>query len=235
MNIAVCDENPEDAKELFNLVKRYFHEREYSVDVYVFNRDTDLLCEVEDGMNFELIFLGIERKGKIGIDTAYNLRRLNFRQGLILVSSTAEFAIDGYEVGAVGYLPKPCKVLNFTKLMDRLTVNFRIDTYLIKHRKSIIRVPFSDIIYVESNNSKCTVHTSSGDNYTLYKHLNVIENELADSRFLRCHRSFIVNMNCVASVDKDFILNSGERILIRQKSRREIKNIFLKFVSQCNH
>ena len=104
--------------------------------------------------------------------------------------------------------------------------------YLLEDFKQALRVPLSDIIYVESNNSKCTVHTSSGNNYTLYKHLSDIENELADKRFLRCHRSFIVNMNCVAAVDDDFILNSGERILIRQKSRKEIKNKFLEFASQ---
>lgn len=234
MNIAVCEENSEDAERLIGLVEKYFHEKCLSVNVCKFYRDIDLLCEVEDGVKFDLIFLGVEKDGAVGIDTAYSLRMLNFRQELILVSSTADFAIDGYEVGAVGYLSKPCRALILTKLMDRLAKNFRIDTYLIKHRKSIIKVPLSEIIYVESNNSKCTVHTSSGDNYTLYKHLNDIENELADRRFLRCHRSFIVNMNCVAAVDKDFILNSGERILIRQKSRREIKNIFLEFVSQSN-
>ena len=231
MNIAVCDENPEDREGLISLVRKYFCERNLFVNVFVFYSGTELICEVEDGASFDVIFLSVERNGEVGIDTAYSLRMSGFRRELVLVSSTADFAIDGYEVGAAGYLPKPCSAVMFGKIMDRISGNFSVDTYLIKHRRSIIKVPLNEIIYVESNNSKCTVHTSSGDNYTLYKHLDDIESELGDRRFLRCHRSFIVNMNCVAAVDNDFVLDSGERILIRQKSRREIKDIFWEFVS----
>ena len=231
MNIAVCDENPEDGEGLIALVRKYFCERNLFVNVFVFYSGTELICEVEDSASFDVIFLSVERNGEVGIDTAYSLRMSGFRRELVLVSSTADFAIDGYEVGAAGYLPKPCSAVMFGKIMDRISGNFSVDTYLIKHRRSIIKVPLNEIIYVESNNSKCTVHTSSGDNYTLYKHLDDIESELGDRRFLRCHRSFIVNMNCVAAVDNDFVLDSGERILIRQKSRREIKDIFWEFVS----
>lgn len=231
MNIAVCDENPEDREGLIALVRKYFCERNLFVNVFVFYSGTELICEVEDGASFDVIFLSVERNGEVGIDTAYSLRMSGFRRELVLVSSTADFAIDGYEVGAAGYLPKPCSAVMFGKIMDRISGNFSVDTYLIKHRRSIIKVPLNEIIYVESNNSKCTVHTSRGDNYTLYKHLDDIESELGDRRFLRCHRSFIVNMNCVAAVDNDFVLDSGERILIRQKSRREIKDIFWEFVS----
>ena len=235
MNVAVCDENSENSECLIDMLKKYFNEREFPVNIFEFNGGEDLICEVKGGMSFDLVFLSVERDSSVGIEFAYLLRAVNYRRELILVSSSVDFAIDGYEVGAVGYLPKPCEVMMFHKIMERLSGKFRIDTYPIKLRKSIIRVPLSEIIYVESNNSKCTVHTLSGDNYTLYKHLNVIESELADKRFLRCHRSFIVNMNCIAAVDNDFILNSGERILIRQKSRREIKDKFWNFVSQRNN
>ncbi len=235
MNVAVCDENSKDSECLIDMLKKYFFERELPVNIFGFGSGEDLLYEVKGGLSFDLVFLSVEHNSSVGIEFAYLLRAVNYRRELILVSSSVDFAVDGYEVGAAGYLPKPCEVLIFRKVMERISGKFRIDTYPIKHRNSIVRLPLSEIIYVESNNSKCTVHTSSGDNYTLYKHLNVIENELSDKCFLRCHRSFIVNMNCVAAVDDDFVMKSGERILIRKKSRKEIKDIFWNFLSQKNN
>ncbi len=235
MNVAVCDENSKDSECLIDMLKKYFFERELPVNIFGFGSGEDLLYEVKGGLSFDLVFLSVEHNSSVGIEFAYLLREVNYSRELIIVSSSVDFAVDGYEVGAVGYLTKPCEVLIFRKVMERISGKFRIDTYPIKHRNSIVRLPLSEIIYVESNNSKCTVHTSSGDNYTLYKHLNVIENELSDKCFLRCHRSFIVNMNCVAAVDDDFVMKSGERILIRKKSRKEIKDIFWNFLSQKNN
>lgn len=232
MNIAVCDENLSDQDELIELFQKYFYEREYFAKIYSFHSGSSLLCAIQKGMIFDLVFLSVEKNSDVDINVAYLLKASDFNGELILVSSAIDFAIDGYEVGAAGYLPKPFEVLNIVRILDRLEKNFKADSFLIKRRNNIIKVPFSDIRFIESNNSKCTVHTSSGIDYILYKHLNDIENELSDDRFLRCHRSYIVNLNCVASVDKDFVLNGGERILIRQKSLKEIKNRFWEFESQ---
>lgn len=59
----------------------------------------------------------------------------------------------------------------------------------------------------------------------MYMRLDEIEERLSgdESRFLRCHRSYIVNMDHITAVDEQFILDNGESVLIRSKSKAQIK------------
>ena len=56
-----------------------------------------------------------------------------------------------------------------------------------------------------------------------------IEEELSNDMFLRCHQSYLVNMNYVESVDKEFILQNGSAVCIRQKSLKEMRSRFVEF------
>ena len=63
----------------------------------------------------------------------------------------------------------------------------------------------------------------------VYKKLNEIESELNDARFLRCHQSYLVNMNYVSEANDSFILQNGDTVLIRAKSKRMILQKVLEY------
>ena len=67
--------------------------------------------------------------------------------------------------------------------------------------------------------------------YTIYKKLSEIEQALTDRRFLRCHQSFLVNMRYIAKADKQFELTTGDVVLIRQRSLREIRQTYLDYTT----
>lgn len=76
---------------------------------------------------------------------------------------------------------------------------------------AVIQLPYQDILFVESQNAKCILHCRDGQTHVVYKTLNTVEGELGDRRFLRCHQSFLVNMDEILSVDQAFHLSSGGR------------------------
>ena len=84
-------------------------------------------------------------------------------------------------------------------------------------------------MYVESSNSKCILHRVDGRTYNVYKKLGEIEAELDDARFLRCHQSYLVNMNYVSEADDSFLLQNGDKVLIRAKSKRMILQKLLEY------
>ena len=93
MNIAVCDNNSDYVGKMSDYLKGYFYDKSLSVNIYRFNDSDSLLYDVEDGVCFDAVFLGIESAGTVGIETAYRLREINFGNKIILVSSTAAFAV----------------------------------------------------------------------------------------------------------------------------------------------
>lgn len=84
-------------------------------------------------------------------------------------------------------------------------------------------------MYVESSNTKCILHRADGRTYHVYKKLNEIEAELNDARFLRCHQSYLVNMNYVSEANDSFVLQNGDMVLIRAKSKRMILQKVLEY------
>ena len=61
--------------------------------------------------------------------------------------------------------------------------------------------------------------------------LNDLEEKLSDKRFLRCHQSYLVNMDHVQSAGNNFIMDSGDVVRIRQKGVKEIKEMYEKYIS----
>ena len=135
-------------------------------------------------------------------------------------------------MGASAYLLKPHSKEKFFAAMDRILERRRVDTYNIIRRGNIICIPYNEILYIESNNSKCTVHRTDEREYVVYKRLGEIEEELSDRRFLRCHQSYIVNMSFIVRADKEFVLSTGDVILIRQRSLNEIKREYFNYINE---
>ncbi len=235
MYIAICGENTPEDYYLEELLNRYFKFKSQTFELFIFKNAKSLVDEIEDGLYFDLVFLDVYIEGVLGIDVARKLREIGFENGIAFLASTADFAVAGYDVRAVGYLLRPFGYDKVKSVMDRLADKCYFSMYQIKQRKSTFRISYDDITFVESNNSKCTLHTSSGSEYIIYKHLSEIEAELSDMRFLRCHRSYLVNMNYISQVDKQFLLRGGEVVLIRQKSLKEMRERYLEYTEKTTN
>ncbi len=166
----------------------------------------------------------------LGIDAARKIRSLHYNGQIVFLTSSPDFAVDGYDVEAAGYLLKPLSQDKLSRVMARILLNSDSGIYQVRQRSNVIQIPYHDILFVESRNSKCILHRNGGVTYTIYKHLSQIEEELSDIRFLRCHQSYLVNMDYIDQVDKQFHLNSGDTVLIRQRDLRAIRQSYLDYL-----
>lgn len=232
MDIAVCDDNPNDREIVIKQLKIYFSRKSISYTTYEFENGDNLLYEAEEGKYYDLIILDIYMDKLLGIDVARKLRELDYKGDIVFCTATPDYAVASYDVGASGYLLKPHNLDKLCMVMDKVIKNVSISVYQIRRRNSEVRVPYNEIIFIESNNSKCTMHCVGGKEYVIYKRLGEIEESLRDERFLRCHRSYIVNMNYIIHVEKQFILSTGDSVLIRQKSLKEIRQIYFNYHSE---
>ena len=161
-----------------------------------------------------------------GIETGKMIRQMDGNVEIVYCTSSSDFAIAAYDVHAMGYLLKP---------YEPGRIGAVIDYYVQKHpqknqnfievksrRKSLI-IPYKDIINMESDNKVVYIYTTTQGAVKVYNKLDVFEQELADKRFLRCHQSYLVNMQYVAGlVDSDFIMINDKMIPIRKSGRKLI-------------
>ena len=232
MRIAVCDDSSMDRELIASLLQMYFVNRPISNEMIQYESGTDLLHDFEDGMWFDIVFLDIYMNDLLGIDVAHKLRALGYHSQIIFLTATADFAVDSYEVEAVGYLLKPHSFEKLSQVMDRATREMTTNTYQIKNHAKIIRVSYHEILYVESMNSKCVMHCCNEQSYVIYKRLTAIEHELNDKRFLRCHQSYLVNMDHIHQMDSQFTLVTGDTVSIRQRDLKAIRQRVLSYLDR---
>lgn len=232
MRIAVCDDSSLDRELFVALLHHYFVNKPISNEIIQYENGVDLLHDVEDDMWFDIVFLDIYMNDLLGIDVAHKLRSLGYRGHIIFLTATADFAVDSYEVEALGYLLKPQSFEKLSQVMDRAIRTMTTNTYLVKNHSKIIRVPYHEILYIESMNSKCIIHCCNEQHYVIYKRLTTIEHELNDKRFLRCHQSYLVNMDHIHQVDSQFTLVTGDTVAIRQRDLKSIRQTVLHYLEK---
>lgn len=230
MLIAICDDSRIDLLLSKTLVIEYFRKHKLSCTVRLYENGASLLYDVHGNTNFDIVFMDIYVGNELGIDIARQLRNDGYENLLIFSTITDEYAIESYSVRANGYILKPYNMTRLESVLDRVLEKYDTDFMRVKVRNTYVNVPYSDIIYIESCNSRCILHTAD-EEYSLYMRLDDIEKSLSgdESRFLRCHRSYIVNMDHITAVDEQFRLDNGESVLIRSKSKAQIKKHYFAY------
>lgn len=231
MRIAVCEDNPLQRDIIVLLLNRCSAERSLPVELVPYEYGMNLLYDVEEEAHYDIVFLDIYLQDAMGNELAHRLRAMGYQGKIVFLTASPDFAIESYDVAASGYLLKPISYDRLKAVIDRITENFDPNTYQIRHRATVTRIAYRDILYIESSNSKCMIHTVSGRVHTAYKTLNTIEKELNDSCFLRCHQSFLVNMDHVRQIGKEFLLSNGETIPIRQRGVKPVRQAYMAYAA----
>lgn len=232
MRIAVCEDNELHQEMLMCLLNRYATEKSINFTLAPYKNGMEFLYDMEEGAFFDIVFLDIYMDDILGIDIAHKLRSAGYRGTIIFLTASPDFALESYDVDAENYLLKPLSYTKLKTVLDGVTNEVTPCTYQIFQRSSVTNLVFNEILYIESQNAKCIINTISGEKYTVYKTLSTIEKELNDQRFYRCHQSFLVNLDYVRQVDKQFFLHSGESIPIRQRGIKPAREAFMEYTAQ---
>ena len=161
-----------------------------------------------------------------GIETGKLIREMDRSVEIVYCTSSSDFAIAAYEVHAMGYLVKPYEPGRIGAVIDYFIQKHpqKEHNYIeVKSKRKSLIIPYKDIIHMESDNKVVYIHTTTQGTVKVYNKLDTFEKEITDGRFLRCHQSYLVNLQYVAGlVDSDFIMIDNRMIPIRKSGRKLI-------------
>ena len=174
-----------------------------------FNNPLEALAFLRNEPSVKLVFLDIQMPELSGIEFM-QLRQTDV--AVIVVSAYDEYALDGFQYDAADYLLKPGPFDRFVKAVQKVTgkqaqqpvVAAQPDFIFIRTDKRIIRLNFSEILFVEALRNYVAIQTATQKILTL-QNLRSFEEALPPRQFIRVHKSFIVAMNKIDSVEKQRI------------------------------
>lgn len=232
MRILICDDSLFDREYLTAKLKQYCEEIFLSCEVIRYETGEELIQAMEIKNAADFVFLGMYLEEETGTDVVRKLRNMDYAGEIIFVTEAKECGLGDMDGNAVVYLRKDGTAEELCACMDKLLKERLEKHYIILKRSGRIPVPYAEIVFVESSNSKCILHQADGTVYTVYKQLGEIELELQDRRFLRCHQSYLVNMDYVQRVERWFELVTGDIVSIRQREIKLIKQNYYSYLEQ---
>ena len=165
----------------------------------------------------DLVFLDIRMPGVDGIELASVLGEMPSAPLVVFVTAFNDYATRAFDLEALDYLVKPIERSRFRQTIQRAKNAIRSRTGLpdesqngsdapgrfvtVKHRDELVRIPESEIFWLEAASQYVRIHTAT-KHYIVAESLNNYHARLEQERFVRVHRSAVVNIAQVARVLK---------------------------------
>jgi len=182
-----------------------------------------------------LIFLDIHLPKLSGVDF---LKSLQNPPTVIFTTAFPDFALQGYELNVVDYLLKPFSFARFLQAMSKVSLPVGEDTNSLAEQNEAIfiksgfehfKVDVNDIFYIHSDNDYTEINTLA-KRYLSSESLKHWENLLDEKKFIRVHRSYIINVNCVSSISaNDIHLNDDIKIPIGRAYKNKVQGLIESF------
>ncbi|MBE5879698.1 MAG: response regulator transcription factor [Lachnospiraceae bacterium] len=230
--VAICDDEATSLQIIEALTEQILEEAEIEYEIATFEDMLVMTKELSSGRDeYHLLLSDILAVGMTGIEAAEELRRLGEKIPIVFVSSTAEYAMDGYRVHALRYLKKP---VEYERLQEALLEAYRMSmnsSGFLKFQVAdkLYNLPFEQIEYLESQGRDTNIITAE-ETISVHMKFSDMEQQLPADSFLRCHRSYIINLAHVKDLARyRFLTKSGVEIPVSQLQYAEIKNKFMKY------
>ncbi len=186
----------------------------------------------------DLMFVDINMPDLNGMEF---VKSLSSPPAIIFTTAYSEYAIDGFKVDAVDYLLKPISYSDFLKAAEKarkrlenaFTEDFSVksdDKHLfIKSEYKIIRINLSDIRYIESMREYVRFHLKDQKPVMALMSMKKLEAFLPKDDFLRVHRSFIVKLSSITTIERNRIVFDGKVYI---PVGEQYKDEFQKFINK---
>ncbi|MBU0927897.1 MAG: LytTR family DNA-binding domain-containing protein [Spirochaetes bacterium] len=236
VSIGICDDEEPELESLRGLVAAYARGRGLRFEISSFGSGEDLLMAREGGADFDVVFLDVYMGLTNGVDIARELREAGADCCIVFATNSRSHAIDGYGVHALQYLLKPLSERNVSMALDQAldSLSRRKERFIqLSNRLGRYRIRLGDIVYAESDARVVVVHLRGREDLSFYMRLDDLERLCDDGRFLRCHKSFLVNLDFVYAVEsRSLRLETGQSVRFSM-SPQAVKSLFAAYVARA--
>ena len=176
---------------------------------------------------FDVLFLDVEMPLMSGLDL---LRTLPDPPQVVLITSSQSYAVQAFEFAVADYLLKPLSYARFLQAAQKVLENVNAqraaddpgaaagstpDFTFVKADNKLVRVDFADVYYVEALGDYVHLITARGK-LIVYSTMRAIEEKFPARRFVRVHRSFIINIDYVQALEDSSLLIKEKYIPVGQ-------------------
>jgi two-component system LytT family response regulator len=175
---------------------------------------------IMDTTDIQLLFIDINMPDISGMEF---VKSLTSKPYVVFTTAYSEYAVEGFQVDATDYLLKPITFSNFLKAANKVknrielssnnqkeSVQTTANHLFVKSEYKLTRIELDDIKYIESQHEYIKIHLANSTAVSTQLSLKSIEEQLPPGRFMRIHRSYIVNLAKISIIERNRIVFDGK-------------------------
>lgn len=202
LNFALCDDNLSIVTKLAKMSEAIFINNKLPGEIVLVETNPDKLLQfIDTGNTVDVLLIDIDLKSNInGIDLVNKIRTTNKAMYIIFTTAHLEYGILAYKCKTFDFLPKPIT----SERLEETILRIFEDVYdepkkfiKIDNKKTFITE--NSVCYIKKDGMKLIFKALSRD-YEVYSSFSSISNSLP-SNFVRCHKSYIVNLNNITDIE----------------------------------
>ena len=207
LNCAIVDEEP----LALNLVESYVNKTPFLTLAGKYSSPVQAMKELP-GKQIDLLFLDIQMPELNGLEFS---KMVNSHTRIVFTTAFGQYAIDGYKVNALDYLLKPISYVDFLQAANKAVQWFEllqqpqeeIDSIFVKSEYKLVQIELKNILYVEGLKDYIKIYEEDNSKPILsLMSMKAMEEMLPASRFMRVHRSYIVQKDKIRIIDRGRIV-----------------------------
>jgi DNA-binding LytR/AlgR family response regulator len=184
----------------------------------------------------DVIFLDINMPKINGIDF---LKSYKTKAHIIITTAYPVYAVEAYGLDVLDYLVKPVSFERFLKACNKVkersepkntapaSINKVTDHFFIKCENQIEKVFYDDLLYAEAMMNYVMLYTTT-KKMMVYITMKALEEQLPPEMFIKVHKSFIVNIGKIKSIEGNILHVGNEKIAVSQNLREKVINEIIK-------
>ena len=218
-HIAIVEDEVSFSTQLQEYLKQYEEENDVRFKVSVFGDGAEILEDYQP--LYDIILLDIEMPKVNGMKAAEEIRAQDADVTLMFITNMANYAIRGYEVGALDFVMKPINYYTFSMKMTRVlkrTKQKAQQDILLTLPDGVKKLNVQQIYYVEVQNRMLYYHTDEGV-FVMRGTMQSVEQMLAPYAFAKCNHWYIVNLKHVSEVKKNTAVVAGNELEVSRRNR----------------
>lgn len=232
LQVAVCDDEVWCLDRTVQILRGALGEIPYNIQTFQ-SADAVLIALEEKCYHPDIAVLDIRMADVDGIALAKEVNRLAPACRVIFLSSYAGYLMDAYEAEHIYYVLKSDEAARLpVALRKALGALSAEKTLTLRRGGSYQRVGLDTVLYLERSLHKTIVHTTDGTLETTQSPQALLESGHAEADFIRCHQSYWVYEQAIASMERDFFhLSSGMSVPISRSRRKDARAAFFRLLA----
>lgn len=219
MRIAIVDDEEKWRVLVERIVKEFAWQEEIVIDMFKSGKD------ISEAEGYDVVFMDVEMPEMDGFEVAGICREKDKDTIIVFLTTHTELSRRGYLVNAFRYIDKAHIVDELDEALRAIAEICKKNQVLKLHllREGDFEIPLCEILFIETDKRNVLIHTEQ-QKVVSNRKIDELEQELKEYGFFRCHKSYLVNLDKIDSIEpQDACFKNGEKAMVSVRKLSELK------------